>query len=166
MKILSAFFQRTRNRRLIYLLILLLFTSVNLFITPKKRYIFGFYSQKSRSLILENRFLIAGETKEDQLRHYVEEYLLGPMMIDSYPLFSQESSLNTIMIRKDHAYIDLTDLAALPAAGPIPFKERARVFTDMVQKNFQSLKEITLFIAGNELYHTNTVQKIKKSVDK
>jgi len=163
---INHFLHGSRNRRLIFLILLLVVASVDLLLTPKKRYVFSFYSQKDNTLIAETRFFTPGETREGRLQHYIEEYLLGPASLDALPLFPLDASLETVMIRNDHAYINLSEFAALPVPGIISFNERARLFTEMIRRNFQSIKEISLFIAGNELYHANTEQKIKKSVDK
>ncbi|WP_304223726.1 GerMN domain-containing protein [Gracilinema caldarium] len=161
-----AFFRTSANRRLAVLIVLIVIAFVDILVTPQKRFVFSFYEQKSGSLRVETRFFPSGKTKEEQLQHYVEEYLLGPMLVDKLPLFPQDSRLETIMIRKDRAYINLSDTAALPVGGSASFQERARVLAEMIKKNFVSIKEVTLFIAGNELYSTNTYQKIIKSVDK
>jgi hypothetical protein len=163
---IKQFLQSSLNRRLTALILLLLIASADILLTPKKRFVFSFYSQKNNALMAETRFFKAGNTREIRLQHFVEEYLLGPTSVDNLPLFPQDASLDTLMIRKDHAYINLSEAAALPVPGTVPFEKRARLFADMIRRNFQSVKEISLFIAGNELYHTNTEQKIKKSVDK
>jgi hypothetical protein len=163
---IKGFFQISLQRRLTFLLVLLAIASLDIMLIPKKRYIYGFYAQKTNSLHVETRYLIAGKTKEERLQHYIEEYLLGPTSVDMTPLFPLDAFLTTVMIRNEKAYINLSDSAALSVPNSVTFEKRARLFTQMIQKNFQSIKEITLFIAGNEVYQTNTKQKIKKSVDK
>jgi len=116
--------------------------------------------------MVETRFFYPGTTKEDRLQNYIEEYLLGPTTMDYLPLFPQDTRVDTVLIRNDHAYINLSETAALPVPGSVPFEKREGLFAAMIMKNFQSIKEVSLFIAGNEVYRTNTDQKIKKSVDK
>ncbi|AEJ19774.1 GerMN domain-containing protein [Gracilinema caldarium] len=163
---ITGFFQISINRRLTFLLVLLVIASLDVILTPKKRYIYSFFSQKTKTLHIETRYLVSGKTKEDQLRYFIEEYLLGPSSVDLMPLFPVDAVLTTVMIRNEKAYINLSDSAALPLQNSVSFEQRARLFTQIIRKNFQSIKEITLFIAGNEVYHTNTERKIKKSVDK
>ncbi|MEW6565332.1 MAG: GerMN domain-containing protein [Spirochaetota bacterium] len=162
----KRYFGRSINRRLTILAVLLLVASIDILVTPKKRFLFSFYSAKSTTAMVETRFFNPGTTKEDRLQHYIEEYLLGPTMVDYLPLFPQDARVDTVLIRKDHAYINLSETAALPVPGSVPFEKREGLFAAMIMKNFQSIKEVSLFIAGNEVYRTNTDQKIKKSVDK
>lgn len=163
---LKRFFKRSINRRLTILAVLLLAASIDILITPKKRFLFSFYSSKNTSTMVETRFFYPGTTKEDRLQNYIEEYLLGPTTMDYLPLIQQDTRVETVLIRKDHAYINLSETAALPVPGSVPFEKREGLFAAMIMKNFQSIKEVSLFIAGNEVYRTNTEQKIKKSVDK
>lgn len=160
------FFSIPANRSLTVLAVLLVIALLDFYLVPQKRFLFSFYSVKNHRINVETRYFIPGKTKEDRVQHYAEEYLLGPSVIESLPLFPVDAQVETIMIRNNYAYINLSEAAALPIPGEVPFQKRSKLFVDMIRRNFPSIQGISLFIAGNELDHVNTYQKIIKSVDK
>ncbi|MDR1249836.1 MAG: GerMN domain-containing protein [Treponema sp.] len=91
-------------------------------------------------------------SREIDIRRYVEETLLGPVALDSTPLFPRSARLESLLYRDGVAYVNLSESAALPAAeGPGVFAALSVLYSGL-RRNFSYIKDVRLFIAGNEAY--------------
>ncbi|MDR1986500.1 MAG: GerMN domain-containing protein [Treponema sp.] len=140
-------------RRLVYLILLGIFTFIQFRQMSQVRRTFIFYTLGDGKPVVENRMLSRSPTEEIALRRYVEEILLGPIVPDSLPLFPRETRLRSLLYRDAVVYIDLSETAALP---PLEALKRD-VFWGLdtlqqgIQRNFPSVQGVKLFIYGHEV---------------
>jgi hypothetical protein len=113
---------------------------------------FVFYSEIEGKTVVEERMLHRSGDRETDIRRYVDEALLGPVTPGLEPLFPRETRLYSFMYRDEVVYSDLTEPAALP------FGEGSDVFRSLltlnegIRRNFPYIKNVKLFIGGNEAF--------------
>jgi hypothetical protein len=86
------------------------------------------------------------------IRRYVEEALLGPASPDLAPLFARGSKLHSFMFRDSVVYADLTETAALPVDGVTDVFRSLLTLNEGIRRNFPYVKDVQLFIGGNEVF--------------
>jgi hypothetical protein len=112
---------------------------------------FVFYSEMEGETVVENRMLRRSGDRETDIRRYVDEALLGPVTPGSAPLFPRETRLNAFMYRDEVVYSDLTEAAALPYEGGDVFQSLLTL-NEGIRRNFPYIKNVKLFIGGNEVF--------------
>jgi hypothetical protein len=112
---------------------------------------FVFYSEMEGKTVVENRMLRRSGDRETDIRRYVDEALLGPVTPGSAPLFPRETRLNAFMYRDEVVYSDLTEVAALPSEGGDVFMSLLTL-NEGIRRNFPYIKNVKLFIGGNEVF--------------
>jgi len=165
---IGRFFGDKKNRRLIYLILICLFAIGEFYISGLARRTFVFYSYRKGDTVVEDRMLRLSANRETDIRRYIEEALLGPVSPDLAPLFPRETRLTSLMYREGLVYADLSESAALPFQdtdsgstqsgfqGSPP--EKGEVFRSLltlnegVRRNFTYVKDVRLFIGGNEVF--------------
>jgi len=166
--LLGRFFGKKKNRRLIYLVLICLFALGEFFVSGLVRRTFVFYSYRKGDTVVEDRMLHLSAARETDIRRYIEEALLGPVSPDLAPLFPRETRLNSLLYREGLVYADLSESAALPFQttesgstqsgfqGVPP--ENGEVFRGLltlnegIRRNFPYVKDVRLFIGGNEVF--------------
>jgi hypothetical protein len=139
-------------RRLVYLFVLLIPAFADFFILGLARRTFVFYSIDSLRPVVEDRMVPRSESREIDIRRYVEETLLGPVTLDLAPLFPRGVRLESLLYRDGVVYADLSESAALPVAeGPGVFAALGVLYGGL-RRNFSYVRDVRLFIAGNEAY--------------
>lgn len=146
---------RTKSyiRRVVYLLLLGIFTFIQFRHINQVRRTFIFYTLGDGKPVVENRMLSRAPTEEIALRRYVEEALLGPIVPDSLPLFPRETRLRSLLYRDAVVYLDLSESAALPlveAPGRDVFWG-LETLQQGIRRNFPSVQRVKLFIYGHEI---------------
>jgi len=149
---LGAFFHRKRNRRLAYLALLCLFALGEFLLLGLVRRTFVFYSIIDGSMFVEDRMLRRSSDGEADIRRYVDEVLLGPVSPDSAPLFTKETRLSSFMYRDGVVYADLTEPAVFPVAGGVGVFRSLLTLNEGIRRNFPKVKDVRLFIGGNEVF--------------
>ena len=163
---LKVFFGKKKNRRFSYLVVIALIALGEFLFSGLVRRTFVFYSNIEGNTVVEDRLLHRSGDREADIRHYVDEVLLGPEAPDSSPLFPRETRLDSFMYRDAVVYADLSDAAALPispppaerAANEDSFPEGGDVFRGLltlnegIRRNFSYVKDVRLFIGGNEVF--------------
>ena len=143
------------GRRIIclsFLVLLGLIAMLDFFRLGLARRTFVFYSELEGNTVVENRMLHRSGDRETDIRRYVDDALLGPVTPGSEPLFPRETRLHSFMYRDGVVYSDLTESAALP------FGDRSSVFISLltlnegIRRNFPYIKNVKLFIGGNEVF--------------
>jgi hypothetical protein len=120
-----------------------------------------FYARAGGATVVEERMLKLAEppSLESEIRHYVEEVLLGPISPDSAPLFPGETRLRSLLFRDGVLYVDLSEPAALPLLDESPrgMDVFSNVYTlnEGIRRNFATVKEVRFFITGREIFHEN-----------
>jgi hypothetical protein len=146
------FFRKKAHRRLLYLCFLLIFASVDFLFLGLARRTFVFYSIGNQNPVVEDRMIVKTGLRENDLKRYMEEALLGPVALDSAPLFPRGTRLASLLYRDGVVYADLSESAALPAPeGPGVFAALSALYGG-IKRNFSYVKDVRLFIAGREAY--------------
>jgi hypothetical protein len=154
------FFSKRQVRRLCYLGILGVAAVAEFLTAGLVRRTFVFYAVKDETPIVEDRMLVQGPSKEVDLIRYVEELLLGPVSLNAAPLFPRETTLEALLYRDGVVYVDLSRYAALPfSEGGDVFRNLA-VFDQGIRRNFSFVRDIRLFIDGNEVAFKGFLPKI------
>jgi hypothetical protein len=157
---IGRFFGAKSRRRLLFLILIGLFALWDFRVLGFVRRTFVFYSVADWSIIVEDRMLRRGESREEDMIRYVEEFLLGPVSPDLVPLFPKETRLQSFLYRDGVAYVDLSEAALFPtpeqiAAGP---GAPAGIFGNFetlyrgIRRNFPYAREVRLFVDGNAAY--------------
>jgi hypothetical protein len=156
----SRFFKDKSRRRLVYLLVLVLFTLIEFFQNGLARRTLMFYTISEGTVVVEERFFPRSGSRETDIRRYVEDVLLGPATPDAAPLFPRETRLESLMYRGKILYVGLSEAAALPPleGGDVFFNYRA-LYTE-IQRNFRYIKDVKLFINGNEVFYGDFFEDI------
>ena len=90
--------------------------------------------------------------RETDIRRYVDEALLGPVTPDLAPLFPRETRLVSFMYRENVVYADLSDSAVLPLPGSWDIFRSLLTLNEGIRRNFPQVKDVRLFIGGNEVF--------------
>ena len=143
------------GRRIIFLLFLALLglaALLDFFRLGLVRKTFVFYSEIEGNTVVEDRMLRRSGDRETDMRRYVDEVLLGPVTPGSEPLFPRETRLNSFMYRDEVVYSDLTEAAALPAGEGGDVFKSLLTLNEGIRRNFPYIKNVKLFIGGNEVF--------------
>jgi len=165
---IGAFFSNKKYRRLSYVIVICLFTLGEFLFSGLVRRTFVFYSYIRGDTVVEDRMLRRSSESETDIRRYIEEALLGPVSPDLAPLFPRETRLHSFMFRDGLVYADLSESAALPLQGaeserPLSDGQdtvsgKGDVFRSLltlnegIRRNFPYVKEVKIFIGGNEVF--------------
>jgi hypothetical protein len=151
-KAAARFLRKKTHRRLLYLLLLLIPAGADFLLSGLARRTFVFYSIDNRSPVVEDRMVPRTGAREADIKRYVEEALLGPVSLDSAPLFPRGTRLESLLYRDGVVYADLSASAALAVPeGPGVF-EALSVLYGGVRRNFSYVRDLRMFIAGHEAY--------------
>ena len=162
---LYRFFGNKRNRRLICLIILCLFAFGEFILSGLARRTLIFYSDFDGKSVIENRMLHHSSDREANIRRYVDEVLLGPASPDTALLFSRETRLHSFMYRGGIVYADLTEPAALPAGETWDVFRSLLTLNQGIRRNFPQVKDVRLFIGGNEVFFEEFREIFANSAD-
>jgi hypothetical protein len=144
--------RKKTHRRLAYLCPLLILGVADFLFLGLARRTFVFYSIGDHAPAVEDRMIARTGSRENDIERYVEESLLGPVSLDSAPLFPRGTRLESLLYRDGTVYADLTESAALSVPeGPGVFAALDALY-DGVKRNFSYVKDVRLFIAGHEAY--------------
>ena len=179
---IGTFFSKKKNRRFFYLAVICLIALGDFFYLGLVRRTFIFYSRYEGNTAVEERLLRRSGDRETDIRRYMDEVLLGPVSPDSAPLFPRETRLYSFMYREGVVYADLSESAALPSLeGNISdpsrmiewrgFGEGGIVFRSLltlnegIRRNFPYVKNVRLFIGGNEVFFEEFRRIFENSAD-
>ena len=162
---LYAFFSKKRNRRLFYLVVISLFALGEFLLSGLVRRTFIFYSNIGGNSVIEDRMLRQSSNRETDIRRYVDEVLLGPSSPDSAPLFPRETRLNSFIYRGGVVYTDLSESAALPSGENGDVFRSLLTLNQGIRRNFPQVKDVRLFIGGNEVFFEELRRIFTNSAD-
>jgi hypothetical protein len=110
-----------------------------------------FYSIETGSELIEERMLPLPRDQEEKIKFYIAETLLGSALRDALPLFPRDTQLESILFRDGVVYANISETAALPAEGGDNFRSLSTLRGGIL-RNFRFVKDVRLFIAGNEAF--------------
>ena len=149
---LGVFFSVTKNRRLLYVIIISLVAFGDFYYSGLVRRTIVFYSSLEGTIIVEDRMLHRSGSREIDIKRYVEEVLLGPSFPDTALLFPRGTRLYSFLFRDDIVYADLTESALLPIDGNWDIFRSLLSLNEGIRRNFPFVEEVRLFIGGNEVF--------------
>jgi len=149
---IGRFLSRTKNRRLVYLVVICLVAFGEFWLSGLVRRTFVFYSSLEGKTVVEDRMLRRSGDRETDIHRYVDEVLLGPSFPELDPLFPRGTKLNSFMYRETVAYVDLSESAALPLEGNWDVFRSLLTLNEGIRRNFPFVVDVRLFIGGNEAF--------------
>ena len=161
---LLRFFGTALNRRLMYLLLIILIALLEFLFAGQARRTFVFRTALDGKTVVEDRMLPRSASPEEDIRRYVEDALLGPVSPDSLPLFPRETRLVSLMLRNGAVYAAFSEDAALPVEGGDVF-EGFLTLNQGIRRNFAPVKEVKFFIEGNEIFFDEFTRFFDKPAD-
>ena len=139
-------------RRLAYLVILCFFAFIELGRSGLSRRTFEFFSYENNRSVVEDRMLRNTGSREEDIKTYVKELILGPVSLDFAPLLTKGTQLRSFMYRNGAVYADFSREAALPVLGGTPLFEGFLALNQGIRRNFRSVSNVKLFVNGNEVF--------------
>jgi hypothetical protein len=140
------------KRRLFYLSLLCVVALTEFLVLGLVRRTFVFYSVNRGRPVVEDRMLSRAKSRELDIKRYVEEALLGPVTLDTAPLFLQETRLRSLIFRDGVVYADLSESAAFPVLDGGDVFNSLYTLYEGIRRNFSYVKDVRLFIEGNEAF--------------
>jgi hypothetical protein len=102
--------------------------------------------------VVEDRMLRKGLSREQDIRYYIEELILGPVSVDFAPLITKGTKLASFMYRDRTVYADFSSGAILPVRGGRPLFDSFLAVNRGIRRNFHDVKDVKLFIEGREAF--------------
>jgi hypothetical protein len=147
------FFGAKSLRYLFFLLAAGLFALTEFIGLGLVRRTFVFYAIDNGAVTVEDRMLKRSPSREQDVRRYVEEVLLGAVSPDSAPLFPREARLESLLYRDGVVYADLSAAAALPPLEGGEVFRNMRTLHAGIRRNFSFVKDVRLFIEGKAVFY-------------
>ncbi|MDR2053212.1 MAG: GerMN domain-containing protein [Treponema sp.] len=145
------FFANPVCRVLVCLVLLCLFAFFDYRRAGLTRTTFVFYDIENGNELVEERMLPLPRDREEKIRFYASEALLGPALQNALPLFPRDTRLESILFREGVVYLDLSESAALPVEGGDSFQSLFTLYRG-IRRNFNFVEDVRFFIAGNEAF--------------
>jgi hypothetical protein len=161
----GSFFAKNKNRRLFYLVVICLVALGDFLHSGLARRTFVFYSDIGDNLFVEDRMLRRSSDRETDIRRYVDETLLGPASPGLAHLFLRETRLTTLMYRDEVVFVDLSESAAMPPGGGGDVFRSLLTLNEGVRRNFSYVKDVRMFIGGNEAFFEEFQKIFANSAD-
>jgi hypothetical protein len=141
---------KKHNAALTGLLLLCILAVVDFITGGFTRRTFVFQTINTGQDVVEERMLMRTKSRETDISRYVEEVILGPLSLETAPLINREAQLEALLLRNDIVYLSISEEAAIsPAGGSL--LEKFDILRREIIRNFPSVKEVRIFIAGNEV---------------
>jgi len=162
---IGRFLSKTKNRRLMYLVVICLIALGEFLHLGLARRTFVFYSSLEGKTVVEDRMLRRSGDRETDIRRYLDEALLGPSFPELDPLFPLGTKLNSFMYREAVVYADLSESAALPLEGSWDVFRSLLTLNEGIRRNFPFVGDVRLFIGGNEAFFNEFYGIFKEPAD-
>ena len=139
-------------RRLAYLAVLIIFAIIEMGRSGLSRRTFEFFTYDNSQSVVEDRMLHRAATKENDIKSYVEELILGPVSVDYAPLITKGTKLRSFMFRDGTVFADFSKEAALPVQGGMPLFDGFLAINQGIRRNFNYVRDVKMFVNGNEVF--------------
>ena len=136
-----------------------------LFGYPRVERVFFFPLDRISSPSGESRRIPRKGTLEDNIREYVQEWLLGPLALENDRLFPRATRLNSILLREEVLYLDFNvEILEKQAGLSLSFQEILDM-TDMgIQFNFPSVKTVRYTVDGEPVTRNSFISEPESGV--
>ncbi|MDR2343537.1 MAG: hypothetical protein LBD86_03295 [Spirochaetaceae bacterium] len=146
-----AFLKRRRRAAAAFCaLLLVLAASADYFAHGLVRRSFVFRLIDTGQDIVEDRMLRSEDSRETNIRRYVEEALLGPLSPEAEALFDSGAKPGAVLLRDGDVFIDFSEEAALPPLSG-RLADKFRILDAGIRRNFPFVRDVRVFIAGQEV---------------
>ena len=145
-----AFFKQIR--RLAYLAVLTIFAFIEMGRSGFSRRTFEFFVYDGNRSVVEDRMLRKTFSRENDIKMYVEELILGPVSLDYAPLVTKGTALRSFMYRDRTVFADFSRDAALPVHGGGDLYDSFLTLNKGIRRNFSDVSNVKLFVNGNEVF--------------
>jgi hypothetical protein len=153
LRAVSRFFGNKSQRYLVFLSLTGLFALTEFMHLGLVRRTFVFYAIDDETVTVEDRMLKRSPSREQDVRRYVEEALLGAVSPDLAPLFPRETRLESLLYREGVVYVDFSSAAALPPLeGGEVFRNMQTLYAG-IRRNFSFVRDVRLFVEGKAAYY-------------
>jgi hypothetical protein len=152
LNVFGRFFGNAACRRALYIIALCLFVLTDYRHAGLTRMTFVFYTIDKGNEVVEERMLPLPQDQEKKIGFYVTEALLGPASQGTLSLFPRDTRLESLLLRDGVVYLDLSETAALPVEDGGDCFQSLSTLDKGIIRNFNFVKEVRLFIAGNEAF--------------
>lgn len=141
------------------ILFLIFLTSLIFYLVELKsnRKVFIFQCIDDDKIHFEIRYLPKVD-KEQRIKQYIDDLLLGPINDRYRPLFAAETKINSCFVRDKKLYIDLSEEAILQKDISSETKIAVELLKINITKNFSGIDDVILFMMGQEVYTQDSVE--------
>ena len=141
------------------ILFLIFLTSLIFYLVELKsnKMIFIFQSLDDDKTHFEIRYLPQVE-KEQRIKQYIDDLLLGPITDRYRPLFADGTKINSCYVRDKILYIDLSEEAVLQKGISSDTKTAVELLKLNITKNFNGINDVILSMMGQEVYTQEAVE--------
>jgi spore germination protein GerM len=141
-----------RARRLAYLAVITVFAFIELNKGSFSRRTFEFFAFDDNRSVVEDRMLHKTDSRENDIKAYVEELIMGPVSVDFAPLLTKGTKLHSFMFRDGTVFADFSRDAVLPVQGGRPLFDGFLALNQGIRRNFPLVSDVKLFVNGNEVF--------------
>ena len=153
LKLLARFFIVKRTRYLFFLILIGLIALIEYRAFGVVRRTFVYYSVLEGATMVEDRMFHASDSKEVNIRRYIEEVLLGPVSPDAALLFPRDTRLLSVIYRDGSVYADFSEHSIFPDTSPEEGVFLAFLtLNEGIRRNFSYVKNVNLYIGGNQIF--------------
>ena len=114
---------------------------------PPKKYSFIFPSVDKGEYVVETRFLPENSQK-DEITFYIDELLLGSSLERTKMIFTQGTTIRSCFLRDGILYLDLSAELLKSSSNTILIDEAFELLEKNIKDNFNSVKELEIFVDG------------------
>ncbi len=131
---------------------------------PRSRFYLSFPDSLSGRSRGEIRYAPYYASREKMAQSICRELILGPQDLRGAPLFSKDTKVRSVLIRRGVLYVDLSsELVFGPSFGG-SYRKSLLIMEKTLKKNLPGQGKIVLTVDGNEAYADNSEEKPGESV--
>ena len=120
-----------------------------LFAYSKVERVFYFPKDQVMTASGESRRIPRHESQEENIREYVQEWMLGPQVLENDRLFPRGTRLNTILLRDGALYLDFNFEILLKEPGiSLTFQEILDMAETGLFFNFPKIRQVYFSVEG------------------
>lgn len=114
----------------------------------RDRYVFYFPSYDSGRISVDARNSFSIQDREEKIRFFVDEILLGPVQNRLKPLFSDGTSCEFCFLKGKELFVGLSKEALKLKLDDVGLREGVSLLRKNIVKNFTNIYKIYIYIDG------------------